>query len=132
MKNKERNYFERKIRKIHQSFQITIPKDIMLKYKWDAGTNLIIKPNGKGMLIYDNKLPSFLQSSNRVYTMGYEGQTIDSFIKTLKDLHITQVIDIREVAYSRNNGFSKSTISKKLKENGIKYHHFPQLGAPKK
>jgi len=74
----------------------------------------------------------FWSSENEIiYTIGYEGYTIEKFIKKLKDSNIQQLIDVREIALSRKNGFSKSILSKNLKDAGIKYKHIPELGSPK-
>jgi uncharacterized protein YeaO (DUF488 family)/antitoxin component of MazEF toxin-antitoxin module len=66
-----------------------------------------------------------------VYTIGYEGYAIENFIKKLKDSNIQQLIDVREIALSRKNGFSKSILASELKKNGIIYKHLPELGSPK-
>lgn len=66
-----------------------------------------------------------------VYTIGYEGKTLDEFINILKRHSIKGLVDVRELAFSRKNGFSKSTLSNALKENGIVYRHYPELGSPK-
>lgn len=64
-------------------------------------------------------------------TVGYEGRTLDQFIEILLNNKIKQLIDVREIAFSRKNGFSKTALAEKLKENHIVYRHFPQLGTPK-
>lgn len=74
----------------------------------------------------------FWSSENEIiYTIGYEGYTIDKFITKLKDCNIQQLIDVREIALSRKNGFSKTILSKSLKDAGIMYKHIPELGSPK-
>src|SRR3989338_6899317 len=69
--------------------------------------------------------------NDSIYTIGYEGYTIDKFIKKLKDSNIQQLIDVREIALSRKNGFSKSILASELRKNGIIYKHLPELGSPK-
>lgn len=66
-----------------------------------------------------------------VFTIGYEGKTPDEFIRILKQNGIEQLIDVRELALSRKNGFAKSSLRKMLKENNIVYKHFPDLGSPR-
>lgn len=66
-----------------------------------------------------------------VYTIGYEGYTLEKFIKKLKDSNIQQLIDVREIALSRKNGFSKSALRTELNKNGIRYEHLNELGSPK-
>lgn len=69
--------------------------------------------------------------NNTIYTIGYEGLTIEQFIKKLKDSNIQQLIDVREIALSRKNGFSKGILEEELKKAGIRYKHYPSLGSPK-
>ena len=65
-----------------------------------------------------------------LFLTGYEKETIEDFLKKLKANNITTVIDVREIPLSRKNGFSKNNLARLLKENGIKYFHFPNLGSP--
>lgn len=50
-----------------------------------------------------------------VYTSGYEGKTIDGFVRQLKEHGIALLVDIRELPLSRKPGFSKSAIQAALK-----------------
>lgn len=67
-----------------------------------------------------------------LYTIGYEGEQITSWIKKLKQAGITVLIDIREKAISRKKGFSKTALQKELQANDIAYLHFRNLGSPSK
>ena len=67
-----------------------------------------------------------------IYSIGYEGSTIEKFIKKLKDSNIQQLIDVRELPLSRKNGFSKTLLRENLKKVGILYKHIPELGSPRK
>ncbi len=68
---------------------------------------------------------------NTIYTIGYEGYTIEKFVKKLKDSNIQQLIDVREIALSRKNGFSKSILKLELNKVRIKYEHLEKLGSPR-
>lgn len=72
----------------------------------------------------------FLPDKGVAYTIGYEGKTSIGFIDKLKRFTIEQVIDVRENALSRKNGFAKTALRKTLSENGIVYKHLPELGSP--
>lgn len=72
----------------------------------------------------------FLPSKGLVYTIGYEGKNIIQFIERLKLMNIEQLIDVREIALSRKNGFAKTALRKALEDNGIVYKHLPELGSP--
>lgn len=65
------------------------------------------------------------------FTIGYEGRNIGDFIERLLDYNIEQLMDIREIAFSRKNSFSKGMLMSYLKEAGIRYKHFSSLGSPK-
>ncbi|MBZ0250895.1 MAG: DUF488 domain-containing protein [Burkholderiales bacterium] len=65
-----------------------------------------------------------------LYTIGYEGSDLDSFIEALAHLGITTVLDIRELPLSRKRGFSKTPLSGALAEVGIGYRHERALGCP--
>ena len=66
-----------------------------------------------------------------IYTIGYEGATIDGFIAALQAAGVRRVIDVRALPLSRRPGFSKSTLAASLKAEGIDYVHLKALGTPK-
>jgi hypothetical protein len=66
-----------------------------------------------------------------VYTIGYEGTDINRFVDTLKAVGVTAVADVRAIALSRKRGFSKFALQTRLREEGIAYVHFVDLGDPK-
>lgn len=63
-----------------------------------------------------------------LFTIGYEGKTIDEYIQQLlfKNIHI--LIDVRRNPISRKHGFSKKGFGRYLGKVGIQYLHFPELG----
>ncbi|MDR0390795.1 MAG: DUF488 domain-containing protein [Planctomycetaceae bacterium] len=71
-----------------------------------------------------------LTESNVVYTIGYEGIVIDTFIQELNKSGIKQVIDVRRNPISRKRGFSKNKLMERLLSVGISYIHIPELGIP--
>ena len=64
-------------------------------------------------------------------TIGYEGCTIDGVLATLKQAHVSLLIDVRAVAASRKPGFSKRQLAAGLDGAGIGYVHLQRLGTPK-
>jgi uncharacterized protein (DUF488 family) len=66
-----------------------------------------------------------------LYTFGYEGFAIDSFITRLQSVGIETIVDVRELPLSRKKGFSKTALGDFLKQAGIGYFHVPALGCPK-
>jgi uncharacterized protein (DUF488 family) len=64
-------------------------------------------------------------------TIGYESQTQDAVIASLKAAGVEVLIDVRAVAASRRAGFSKTLLAASLAAAGIEYVHLRQLGTPK-
>lgn len=67
----------------------------------------------------------------KIFTAGYEGSTIQTFISRLQQANIDKVIDVREYPVSRKPGFSKKSFALCLESAGITYQHSPPLGCPK-
>ena len=65
-----------------------------------------------------------------VFTMGYEGKSVDSFLQQLLRARIERVIDVRSNPVSRKYGFSKSAFGRLCRRVGIDYTHLPELGIP--
>ena len=67
-----------------------------------------------------------------LFTIGYEGRDIDSFIECLRSHDIEVVFDVRQLPLSRKPYFSKNRLREKLSEQNIAYRHLGVLGSPKK
>ena len=67
----------------------------------------------------------------KIYTVGYEGLDIDSFLSLLADNDIETVVDVREMPLSRKPGFSKKSLASVLNLSGREYVHMVNLGCPK-
>lgn len=65
-----------------------------------------------------------------VYTVGYEGRTIDGLLDHLLRSGIHRLIDVRKNAMSRKYGFSGKTIAQLCSDVDIEYIHTPSLGIP--
>lgn len=68
--------------------------------------------------------------SECLYSIGYEGESIDSYLKKLILNNIKALIDVRKNPVSMKYGFSKKRFQYYLENAGIKYIHIPQLGIP--
>ncbi|MDD3405335.1 MAG: DUF488 family protein [Paludibacteraceae bacterium] len=64
----------------------------------------------------------------QLFTIGYEGISLEEYVKRLiiNDVHI--LCDVRKNAYSQKYGFSKAILQKACEGVGVKYIHVPQLG----
>ncbi|WP_425144916.1 DUF488 family protein [Deinococcus sp.] len=65
-----------------------------------------------------------------LYTVGYEGATLDALTTALQAAGVTLLVDTRERAQSRRPGFSKTALSAALAQGGIRYLHLRALGTP--
>jgi uncharacterized protein (DUF488 family) len=70
------------------------------------------------------------ESEVAVYTVGYEGISIDALLDLLLRRGIGRLIDVRCNPIARRYGFHKSTMAKLCSDVGISYDHFPTLGVP--
>ena len=64
-------------------------------------------------------------------TIGYEGASLEKFLKTLVKLRVDTVVDVRELPLSRKKGFSKIKLSEALAQIGVGYRHERLLGCPR-
>jgi uncharacterized protein (DUF488 family) len=65
-----------------------------------------------------------------VYSLGYEGLSIDTFLSVILTKNLKRVIDVRNNPFSRKYGFSSSQLKEKCQEIEVEYYHFPDLGIP--
>lgn len=66
----------------------------------------------------------------KLFTIGYEGITIDALVRTLKNVDVNYIIDVRAIPLSRKAGFSKNKLAGNLKEANIQYINLKGLGTP--
>ena len=78
--------------------------------------------------IRSEKLERKKDSGAGIFSIGYEGKTIDRFLNELVQNNISLLIDVRRNAFSMKKGFSKNQIKNYLKNAGISYLHLPALG----
>ncbi|MBI5251996.1 MAG: DUF488 family protein [Desulfomonile tiedjei] len=70
------------------------------------------------------------QADRAVYTIGYQGNSIDAFLNRVLKCGIKALADVRNNPSSRNFGFHKSTLARLCENLGIEYRGFPDLGIP--
>lgn len=69
-----------------------------------------------------------IPSSIQLYTIGYEGISIEEYLMRLYEAGITILCDVRRVPFSHKKGFSKGKLSDLCHAIGLQYRHFPELG----
>jgi uncharacterized protein (DUF488 family) len=72
-----------------------------------------------------------LEKTMKLFTIGYEGHSLDSFAALLSKFEVRRIIDVREIPLSHKPGFSKTRLKEFLQSMGINYVHLPALGCPK-
>ncbi len=70
------------------------------------------------------------KASPAVYTVGYEGKSVDAFFNDLIKRGIEIVVDVRANPVSRKYGFSRLRLGEICKRLGLEYRHVPSLGIP--
>lgn len=69
-------------------------------------------------------------SSPCLFTLGYEGLSIDAYLKFLLPSDIAVLVDVRKNPLSRKYGFSKQQLIQATSLAGLAYQHIPDLGIP--
>ena len=65
-----------------------------------------------------------------VFTIGYEGDSIDGYLDRLIRHNVKLLCDVRRNPLSRKTGFSKRQLDSYCDKVGIAYRHLPELGIP--
>ena len=69
----------------------------------------------------------------RIWTIGHSTRSIEDFISLLEENGIKLVADVRMFPGSkRYPQFGREALAKSLRESGIRYEHFPELGGRRK
>jgi uncharacterized protein (DUF488 family) len=70
------------------------------------------------------------QAQLAVYTVGYEGRSLDAVLDLLLRKGIRQMLDVRKNAYSMKYGFGRGVLESATERCGIAYRHMSELGIP--
>jgi len=97
-------------------------EDVCNRYPYFTIKSEIVNAKKKSIAINSNN------STPSIFTVGYEGKSIDFYLNQLIENNIHLVIDVRKNPISMKYGFSKNFLSKTLPELDIEYIHLPQLG----
>lgn len=63
-----------------------------------------------------------------LFTIGYQGHSIDSFLRCLIEHDVNTVVDVRRNAFSMKRDFSRGALQRYLQKSGIDYIRVPELG----
>jgi hypothetical protein len=77
---------------------------------------------------FRNEKEKYAHTLQMLFTIGYEGRNVESFINALIQNDIRLLCDVRKIPLSRKFGFSKNKLKHITETIGIKYVHIPDLG----
>lgn len=103
--------------------QNSLLRDVYARYPWFA-----TKTERKDLL--PATLPPSPSAPPAIYTIGYEGDSIDGFFDRILRAGIRGIADVRANPVSRKYGFALSSLSGIAEKLGINYRHYPELGIP--
>jgi uncharacterized protein (DUF488 family) len=66
----------------------------------------------------------------KIYTLGYEGRSVDGFFNLMLQRGLKSIIDVRANPISRKYGFAKKTLSTIADKLRVNYFHISGLGIP--
>lgn len=69
-----------------------------------------------------------INSQHILFTIGYEGKSIDLYLNQLINNNIRLLVDVRKNPNSRKYGFSKKVLGQLCSKVGISYQHIHKLG----
>ncbi|MDD3744606.1 MAG: DUF488 domain-containing protein [Clostridiaceae bacterium] len=84
--------------------------------------------NGEELERFNHIKQTYVQNDQVLFTIGYEGKSVEAFINTLIQNDVRLLCDIRKNPLSRKFGFSKRKLEHITQAVGIKYAHIPGLG----
>lgn len=67
-------------------------------------------------------------NEKHLYTIGYEGISLEEYFMRLYENGVTVLCDVRRVPFSHKKGFSKNKLSDLCNKAGMEYRHIPELG----
>lgn len=103
--------------------QRALVRDVYARYPWYATKSELTD------LRSEPPIP-VKQASPAVYTIGYEGRSVDAFFNDILRRGIHVVVDVRANPVSRKYGFSGLRLGEFCKKLGLEYRHIPTLGIP--
>ena len=79
---------------------------------------------------YYNKVQLSIPNDKQktVFTIGYEGVSLERYLNKLIKNNIKLLIDVRKNSHSMKYGFSKTLLKRFCENLGIKYIHIPEVG----
>ena len=109
------------VRKYRGRSRPSLLRDVYRRYPWYSIKSEL------GEYLPEN-VPNLPKRDPGVYTVGYEGKSVDEFFNGLLASGMTGIVDVRANPVSRKYGFAKRSMSRIAGNLGLSYHHLPELG----
>jgi uncharacterized protein (DUF488 family) len=105
-------------------------KHTYIKYPFYAINSTILDKtlNNEEKINVLNQKNKLIKNSTKLFTIGYEGITLEEYLNKLIINDIRILCDVRKNPFSMKRGFSKKELQKACESLGIKYKHIPNLG----
>jgi len=105
----------------------------LMRYVYTKYPYYAMKSVEAAKILTEQELKKVEQSSPKsretiLYTIGYEGISLEEYLNRLIQNDIKILIDVRNNPISMKFGFSKNQLSNYCKNLGIQYTHIPALG----
>lgn len=68
------------------------------------------------------------ENSKKLFTIGYEGISLENYLNKLVKNNIKVLVDVRKNPLSMKFGFSKTLLKRYCESLGIEYIHIPEVG----
>ena len=112
-----------------------MPQDELVAYTYRKWPFTAINSVIKDKLLSKEELEKIQYQKNRyvqtesiLFTIGYEGFTLETYLRQLMTNDVRVLCDVRKNAFSMKYGFSKNILQKACEGVGIHYVHVPELG----
>ncbi|MCE1165165.1 MAG: DUF488 family protein, partial [Bacteroidetes bacterium] len=116
------------IKTIKQNFGNYTAKEL-IRYIYNKYPYYALNSKIKDKFISDDLLKDFKPCDSKIiYSLGYEGRDIDTYLNILIKSHVTLLCDVRKNPLSMKFGFSKSQLKSYCEKLNIGYLHFPEFG----
>ena len=104
--------------------------EVYRQYPYYAiNSELLDKPKFKPLRQHITRAkPQIKDKRLRLYTIGYEGKSVEQYMRDLIDNGISALIDVRHNPFSMKWGFSRKQLQDITGRFGIAYIHVPELG----
>ena len=103
--------------------------DDLIKYVYEKYPYYTLKSEIFDRICPDsNRYTLEVSNKRKLFTIGYEADSIDGYINRLIQNNVKLVCDVRRNPISRKYGFSKSSMQNIIERVGLSYINIPELG----